>query len=102
MCNTVEQPVMSRASISACPHSRQSAGPARSSTTHGRLLAAIDAITALDQALYRAAVVRFLRDVRDVESRVGVRILCEARLELLRRTTRYIPGLWTSSRSDES
>ena len=56
-----------------------------------------DAITALDQALYRAAVVRFLRDVRDVESRVGVRILCEARLELLRRTTRYIPGLWTSS-----
>ena len=67
-----------------------------------RLLAAIDAITALDQALYRAAVVRFLRDVRDVESRVGVRILCEARLELLRRTTRYIPGLWTSSRSDES
>ena len=62
-----------------------------------RLLAAIDAITALDQVLYRAAVVRFLRDVRDVESRAGVRILCEARLELLRRTTRYIPGLWTSS-----
>ena len=62
-----------------------------------RLLAAIDAITALDQVLYRAAVVRFLRDVRGVESRAGVRILCEARLELLRRTTRYIPGLWTSS-----
>eukprot|EP00966_Prymnesium_polylepis_P128535 2972860-Prymnesium_polylepis.1 len=58
------------------------------------IVARLDAITAVDAAVYRAAVLRVLCDIHALEQATGERVLCGPRLELLRNRTGYIPGLW--------
>ena len=58
------------------------------------VLADVDAITAVDAKVYRAAVLRLLCDIRALEEAAGARVLCPARLAKLRAATSYIPRLW--------
>ena len=44
------------------------------------VLADVDAITAVDAKVYRAAVLRLLCDIRALEEAAGARVLCPARL----------------------
>ena len=57
-------------------------------------VADVDAITAVDARVYRAAVLRLLCDLRALEEATGARVLCAARLAKLRAATAYIPRLW--------
>lgn len=58
------------------------------------VLERIDALTTADTQLYVASMQRFLGEVVDVEERVfkpaGYRLLCDDRLEQLRRSTSYL------------
>mmetsp|Transcript_31106 Transcript_31106/g.99281 ORF Transcript_31106/g.99281 Transcript_31106/m.99281 type:complete len:399 (+) Transcript_31106:102-1298(+) len=67
------------------PHHHETHGVAPHSVDdHAEeVLALIDGLTAEDTLLYRAAVQRFVRDVRQVEQHHGVRILCREALERL-------------------
>lgn len=47
----------------------------------------LDDLTRLDQALYKATVERFVRDVEEVEKRFGAKILCEKQRQMLHQKT---------------
>ena len=57
----------------------------------------LDAMTAVDAAVYRAGAVRLLCDLAALEERVGARVLCAPRIDEFRAATAYVPGLWGSS-----
>lgn len=53
-------------------------------------LARIDAITAVDQQLYRAALRRFLQEARKVERDVGLNFICAKRINELSSDLSYL------------
>ncbi|KAH8071606.1 hypothetical protein JL721_4106 [Aureococcus anophagefferens] len=73
-------------------HNSAHAGVNVSGTFAPAAAAALDALTALDAALYVAALARFLADVREVEAAAGARILCPASVARARPLVAYIPG----------
>ncbi|KAH8050433.1 hypothetical protein JL722_11403 [Aureococcus anophagefferens] len=73
-------------------HNSAHAGANVSGTFAPAAAAALDALTALDAALYVAALARFLADVREVEAAAGARILCPASVARARPLVAYIPG----------
>ena len=93
VCDAATQSTVRRAHVM---NSRRQRVARRVSVTEAppETVAALDAITAVDAAVYRAAVLRVLCDIRALERATGARILCAPRLELLRNRTSYIRGLW--------
>jgi len=57
------------------------------------VLQLVDRITAVDQVVYRAAVHRVVNELRVLEKKAGVQILCPGRMEDLRRTAHYLDGM---------
>ena len=55
----------------------------------------MDAITAVDQRVYRGAVLRLLCDLRALEAATGVNVLCLDALKRLQNRTAHIEGLWS-------
>jgi hypothetical protein len=67
------------------------------------VLRRLDAITEVDAAVYRGAVLRLLCDLRALEEATGAPVLCADRLAALRASTSHIPRLWgTNNRSHET
>jgi len=62
----------------------------------------VDRITRVDAQLYRAALVRSVREVRALEVHTGQQILCPGKLAIVRESTKYIPGLWDIDLAGES
>ena len=58
--------------------------------------ASIDKITQVDIELYRAAVLRFVKEMRQVEVETGSRVICQSRFAILEGEVAYIDGLWES------
>lgn len=61
-----------------------------SATVSATTLKVIDAMSHLDQELYRRAVDRFLSEVRDIEDATKKKLLCDADLEKFRKKTSYL------------
>jgi hypothetical protein len=55
---------------------------------------AIDNLTQVDIQLYRAGVLRFVREMQKVELETGAQVLCSSRIGILKRESGYISGLW--------
>jgi len=53
----------------------------------------VDRITAVDQVVYRAAAHRVVNELRVLEKKAGVRIICPERMEALRAATHYMDGM---------
>jgi hypothetical protein len=53
----------------------------------------VDRITAVDQVVYRAAAHRVVNELRVLEKKAGVQILCPGRLEALQKSTHYMDGM---------
>ena len=59
------------------------------------VLAMLDQITAVDQRVYTAAMLRVLCDLRALERATGKRVLCAGgRAAAVRNKTRYMAPLW--------
>jgi hypothetical protein len=56
--------------------------------------ALIDNITRVDGQLYRAGLVRMVKEIRLLEARTGHTILCPSKLANVIEETEYIAGLW--------
>jgi len=54
----------------------------------------MDELSAVDQQLYRVALDRFWWEIRGVEAKTGTQLLCPDRVDMLRKSTAYIKGLW--------
>ncbi len=57
-------------------------------------LAEVDRVTEVDRQLYRAAVQRLMCDIAQLERETGQTILCPERLDMLRKKTGHVAGLW--------
>jgi len=53
----------------------------------------VDRITAVDQVVYRAAAHRVVNELRVLEKKAGVQIICPERMEVLQRTAHYLDGM---------
>jgi len=53
----------------------------------------VDRITAVDQVVYRAAAHRVVNELRVLEKKAGVQIICPGRMEALKRSTHYMDGM---------
>jgi hypothetical protein len=53
----------------------------------------VDRITAVDQVVYRAAAHRVVNELRVLEKKAGVQIICPGRMEALQRATHYMYGM---------
>jgi len=58
------------------------------------VVAKIDQLTAVDQAIYASGVRRLVRELRQLERAVNAPVLCKGSLEALRNRTFYVRGLW--------
>lgn len=96
-----------------CTHKWKSDSPHTSSvhTTGGssfenlpdpKFEAKVDKITRVDAQLYRAALVRTVRELRALEKETGQQVLCSGKLALVRESTKYIPGVWNVDLAGES
>lgn len=56
--------------------------------------AKVDQMTRVDGQLYRAGVVRLVRELRALEGATGSAVLCASAMNKLKSETDYIPGLW--------
>ena len=54
----------------------------------------MDLPTKVDKELYRAGLLRLVREVRAVELEAKARIIFPRHLEILRPEVGYLPGLW--------
>jgi len=70
------------------------AGPSLESRLPGDVVAKIDQLTAVDQAIYASGVRRLVRELRQLERAVNAPVLCKGSLEALRNRTFYVRGLW--------
>jgi len=55
---------------------------------------AVDKLTQVDVLLYRAGLLRLVRDMKQIELETGTKVLCAKKMEKLKRESDYIPGLW--------
>jgi len=58
--------------------------------------ATIDRLTRVDTELYRAGVLRFIRDMRRMEVESGSRVICPGHMNILKKEVAHIDGLWES------
>jgi len=63
--------------------------------------AKVDRMTLVDGQVYRAGLVRLIRELRALEGVTGSKLLCESTLNKLKIKTDYIPGLWDTDLADE-
>eukprot|EP00613_Pedinella_sp_CCMP2098_P037782 CAMPEP_0171803462 /NCGR_PEP_ID=MMETSP0991-20121206/73490_1 /TAXON_ID=483369 /ORGANISM="non described non described, Strain CCMP2098" /LENGTH=412 /DNA_ID=CAMNT_0012415569 /DNA_START=272 /DNA_END=1507 /DNA_ORIENTATION=+ len=54
----------------------------------------IDLMTKVDVELFRAGVLRFVKELLKMEQEIAKRIICPSRFDILRNEIGYIPGLW--------
>jgi len=56
--------------------------------------AMLDKLTRIDVEIYQMGILRFVRDMAELQRRSGQRVVCPSRFNLLRDAVAYIPGLW--------